>query len=115
MVLLTNQDHGTQILLTLFLMLFAAKAMAEIFQRLRQPAVVGEILGVIIIGPSLLRLATPNEITNTIAEIGVIFLLFTVGLETPPVAIFRVGKRAIIVATLGVVAPFVAGWLLLQA
>jgi len=42
MVLLTNQDHGTQILLTLFLMLFAAKAMAEIFQRLRQPAVVGD-------------------------------------------------------------------------
>lgn len=56
----------------------------------------------------------PTEITNTLADIGVIFLLFTVGLETKPGSIFRVGKRALLVAVLGVVTPFLAGWLLMK-
>ena len=105
----------TKILLTLFIMLAAAKFMAELFERLRQPAVAGEIVAGILIGPSLLDLASPSEITSTLAEIGVIFLLFTVGLETKPAAIFKVGKSAAIVAVLGVVLPFVSGWLLMKA
>ena len=108
-------EGQTKVLLTLFLMLAAAKLMAEIFERLRQPAVVGEILAGVIIGPSILGWVTPNEIIDTLAEIGVIFLLFTVGLETKPASIFHVGKRAVIVAVLGVVTPFVAGWLLMKA
>jgi Na+:H+ antiporter len=103
------------ILLTLFVMLAAAKLMGEIFERLRQPAVVGEILAGVVIGPELLRLVAPSEITHSLAEIGVIFLLFTVGLETKPASILRVGKRAAIVAILGVVTPFMAGWLLMKA
>ena len=105
----------TRVLLTLFIMLAAAKVMAEVFERLRQPAVAGEILAGIMIGPSLLNLAAPSEITSILAEIGVIFLLFNVGLETKPAAIFKVGKSAAIVAVLGVVAPFFAGWLLMKA
>src|SRR5919106_1260743 len=104
-----------RILLTLFIMLLSAKLMAELFERLRQPAVAGEILAGVIIGPSLLALAAPSEITDLLAEIGVIFLLFTVGLETKPAAIFKVGKRAAIVAILGVVLPFLGGWLLMKA
>jgi Kef-type K+ transport system membrane component KefB len=103
------------VLLTLFIMLLAAKLMAELFERLRQPAVAGEILAGVIIGPSLLALAAPSEITDLLAEIGVIFLLFTVGLETKPAAIFKVGKQAAIVAILGVVAPLFCGWLLMKA
>src|SRR5918993_3310179 len=95
----------TRVLLTLFIMLVAAKLMAELFERLRQPAVAGEILAGVIIGPSLLGWAAPTEITSILAEIGVIFLLFTVGLETKPSSIFRVGKHAAIVAVLGVIAP----------
>ena len=113
--LLSSIEGQDKVLLTLFMMLAAAKLMAEIFERLRQPAVVGEILAGVIIGPSVLGWVTPNEITGTLAEIGVIFLLFTVGLETKPVSIFRVGKRALIVAVLGVVTPFLAGWLLMKA
>ena len=105
----------TRVLLTLFIMLAAAKFMAELFERLRQPAVAGEIMAGIIIGPSLLNLAAPSEITSILAEIGVIFLLFNVGLETKPAAIFKVGKSAGMVAVLGVVLPFVAGWLLMIA
>ena len=88
--------------------------MAELFERLRQPAVVGQILAGIIIGPSVLALVQPNEITSTLAEIGVIFLLFTVGLETKPHDILRVGKSAFLVAVLGVIVPFVAGYVLME-
>ncbi|HKY30737.1 MAG TPA: cation:proton antiporter [Pyrinomonadaceae bacterium] len=105
----------TKVLLTLFIMFAAAKLMAELFERLRQPAVAGEITAGILIGPSLLNLAAPSEITSIIAQIGVIFLLFNVGLETRPAAIFKVGKSAALVAVLGVLIPFVCGWLLMRA
>src|SRR5919106_2014444 len=104
-----------RVLLTLFIMLLSAKLMAELFERLRQPAVAGEILAGVIIGPSCLALAASSEITDLLAEIGVIFLLFTVGLETKPAALFKVGKQAAIVAVLGVVAPLFFGWLLMKA
>ncbi len=113
--LATATGGETKVLLTLFIMLVAAKLMAELFERLRQPAVAGEILAGVIIGPSLLGWAAPSEITSLLAEIGVIFLLFTVGLETKPASIFKVGKQAAIVAVLGVVAPLLGGWLLMQA
>ena len=102
-------DHSS-VLLALFVMLAAAKIMAEVFERLKQPAVVGEILAGVIIGPSLLGWVRPSDLISIHAEIGVIFLLFTVGLETKPQAIFQVGKRAIMVGALGVILPFVAGY-----
>jgi Kef-type K+ transport system membrane component KefB len=113
--LATAAGNDTRVLLTLFIMLVAAKLMAELFERLRQPAVAGEILGGVVIGPSLLGWAAPSEITNLLAEIGVIFLLFTVGLETKPASIFKVGTQAAVVAVLGVAAPLLGGWLLMKA
>lgn len=107
--------HGAGFLFTLFVMLVSAKLMAELFERLRQPAVAGEILAGVLIGPSVLGWVAPSDLTSSIAEIGVIFLLFTVGLETRPAAIFKVGKSAAVVAVLGVIAPFVGGWLLMRA
>ncbi|CAN5389194.1 cation:proton antiporter [soil metagenome] len=108
-VLAANVESGS-ILLALFIMLAAAKLMAEVFERLKQPAVVGEILAGVIIGPSLLGWVHPTEIINILAEIGVIFLLFNVGLETKPQSILQVGRRALMVGVLGVVLPFVAGY-----
>ncbi|HUR98143.1 MAG TPA: cation:proton antiporter [Pyrinomonadaceae bacterium] len=102
-------DHSS-VLLALFVMLAAAKIMGEIFERLKQPAVVGEILAGVIIGPSLLGWVQPSDFISILAEIGVIFLLFTVGLETKPQTIFRVGGRAVMVGVLGVILPFVAGY-----
>ncbi len=111
---LSSADGGN-LFLTLFVMFVAAKLAAEIFERLKQPAVAGEILAGIAIGPSVLHLVEPTEITNTLAEIGVIFLLFLVGLETKPADIFRVGGRALAVAILGVIVPFVFGYVTLLA
>ena len=105
----------TAILLDLFIMLAAAKLMAEIFERLKQPAVVGEILAGVVIGPSLLRWVEPSEMIGVLAEFGVIFLLFNVGLETKPQSIFQVGRRAAIVGVAGVALPFVAGYFLAHA
>jgi len=107
-----TSEHG-RVLLALFIVLAAGKLMAEAFERLRQPPAVGEILAGIIIGPSLLNWVQPGEVTELLAELGVIFLLFTVGLETRPSDIFRVGGRAAVVAVMGVLVPFAAGWGLL--
>jgi Kef-type K+ transport system membrane component KefB len=96
-------------------MFVAAKLAAEIFERLKQPAVAGEILAGVVIGPSVLGLVAPSELTGALSEIGVIFLLFLVGLETKPADIFRVGWRALLVAVLGVVLPFIAGYLIMLA
>ncbi len=108
-------NHVTEILTTLFLMFAAAKIAAEVFERLRQPAVVGEILAGVIIGGSVLGWVAPNEFVNSLAEIGIVFLLFTVGLETKPSAILKVGKIAVLVAISGIVLPFLGGYLLMLA
>lgn len=102
--------ENAEILLGLFLMLAAAKIMAEVFERLKQPAVVGEILAGVLIGPSVLGWIEPSTIINILAEIGVIFLLFNVGLETKPKDILSVGRRALFVGILGVIFPFIAGY-----
>ena len=110
-VVLAASVENAEILLSLFLILLSAKLMAELFERLRQPAVVGEILAGVVIGPSLLGWVAPSDLIGVLAEIGVIFLLFNVGLETKPKDILQVGVRALVVAVLGVVLPFIAGYL----
>jgi Kef-type K+ transport system membrane component KefB len=104
---------GEKLLLPLFVMFVAAKLAAEIFERLKMPAVAGEILAGVIIGPSVFALVAPGELTEALSEIGVIFLLFLVGLETKPGDIFRVGGRALLVAVLGVIVPFIFGFLIM--
>ena len=110
-----GDSHGTGLMLTLFAMVAAAKLMAELFARIGQPPVVGEILAGVLIGPQLLGWVAPNEITAVLAELGVIFLMFSVGLETAPAAILKVGRRALIVGVLGIILPFVCGALLMRA
>ena len=112
-MLLAAGEHR-EVLLTLFIALVAAKLAAELFERIHQPAVVGEIIAGVLIGPSVLNVIQRGQVLDALSEIGVIFLLFTVGLETRPSDIFRVGKTATLVAVLGVVVPFIAGWGLLS-
>ena len=97
-------------LVALFVVLLAAKVGDEIFKRIRQPAIVGEILAGVLIGPSLLGLVEPDETLEVFAELGVVFLLFWVGLETRLSEMREVGAVASRVGAFGVVVPFAAGF-----
>ncbi|MGN2244538.1 cation:proton antiporter [Frateuria sp. GZRR33] len=106
--------HASDILLTLFLVFVAAQIGAEIAQRLKLPGVVGEIAAGCVIGPSLLGWISPDQVMpgtplDVLAEIGVVLLLFSVGLETRLEDLKRVGKIAFLVGVLGVLIPFGMG------
>lgn len=104
-----DHAHRVQLLTSLFFMFVAAKIAAEVFDRLKQPAVTGEILAGVLLGQFAGQWVQPSDSIEAIAEIGVILLMFSVGLETEPRAIFAVGPTAIRVALMGVVIPFVLG------
>lgn len=93
----------------LFVVLLAAKIGDEVFKRIGQPSIIGEILAGVIVGPSLLGLVEVSEVLEVFAELGVIFLLFWVGLETRISEMQAVGKSALSVGISGVVLPFGAG------
>jgi Kef-type K+ transport system membrane component KefB/predicted amino acid-binding ACT domain protein len=98
-----------RVLLELFLILVAAKVFAELADRVEVPAVIGEILAGILLGPSVSGLVESSDVVFVLAEIGVLVLLLQVGLETDPAELGRVGRAALSVAVLGVAAPFVTG------
>jgi Kef-type K+ transport system membrane component KefB len=88
----------------------SAKLMAELFERIKQPGIVGEIIAGILIGPGVLAWISPTEFLDALAQLGVMFLLFRVGLEVKASELIRVGATATVVATLGVAVPFFLGW-----
>jgi Na+:H+ antiporter len=119
-------EIATPVLTDLFIMLLVAKVVGELFERLKQPPVIGELLAGIAIGPYALGwVGLPSEafagvfhdqagdvlssIYTVIAELAALILLFVVGLETRLLDILRVGVRAGLVAVLGVIIPFGLG------
>ena len=84
--------------------------MAELAVRLKTPAVIGELLAGVLLGPSLLGWIEPNEVLRLLAEIGIILLLFEVGLETDVRRLVNTGKKSFIVALGGFVVPFLLGF-----
>ncbi|CAB4933275.1 unannotated protein [freshwater metagenome] len=98
------------ILFALFGVLLAAKLGDELFKRIGQPTLIGEILAGIVIGPSVLGLVDPGETLQVFAELGVVFLLFWVGLETRLSDIREVGGVATRVGVLGMLIPLIAGF-----
>ena len=107
--------EATEIILDMFLVLIGAKLAGEAFERLRQPAVLGEIIAGIILGPCLLALLTDTDVLGALAEVGVIFLLFTVGLHTRVSDMARVGRSVIAVGILGALVPLALGWGIMAA
>src|SRR5947209_7407956 len=91
-----------------------AKLLAELFEYLGQPGIVGEILAGAVLGPSVLGWIHPNQVLSALAELGVMFLLFRVGLAVKSRDLMRVGKTALLVAVLGVIVPFALGWEILR-
>src|SRR5262249_19676677 len=78
--------------------------------RLGQPGIVGEILAGILIGPEVLGWMAPNDVLRILSDLGVMFLLFRVGLDVKASDLMKVGSTAAMVAVLGVALPFVTGW-----
>ena len=95
-------------------MLVAAKLLGELAERIGQPAVLGELIAGVLLGGSLLGVVPSDgpaaEVVHVLAELGVVLLLFEIGLETDLREMFRVGTASLSVATVGVVLPFVLGF-----
>jgi Kef-type K+ transport system membrane component KefB len=104
-------NHSSEILLGLFIVYIAAQIGAEVSQRLKMPAVVGELLAGVLIGPSVLGFIHVNEPLEVLAEIGAVLLLFSVGLETRISELKKIGTTAFMVGIAGVILPFLLGYL----
>ena len=101
---------SAEIPLALLVIFVSAKLLGEIFERLRQPGIVGEILAGVLVGPHVLGWIAPGEAISLLGELGVMFLLFRVGLEVKSSELVALGGQAMLVAASGVVIPFLAGW-----
>jgi Kef-type K+ transport system membrane component KefB len=104
-------EHLTGVLFQLFALLLATKLGDELFKRLGQPALIGEILGGVVVGPALLGWYQLSPETSLFAQIGAVLLLFEVGVQTRIGEVARVGGTALAVALLGVAFPFAGGYL----
>jgi len=99
------------LLATLVALLLATKLLGVAAQRLGQPAVVGELIAGVLLGGSVLGLLDPADpVIRSLAELGVVVLLFEIGLHTDVRSLTRVGKEAITVALVGVILPFGMGF-----
>lgn len=107
-----NPGELGPLLLAFAAALLGGKLLGELCERLGQPAVLGELLAGVLLGPSVLGLVTLSAGILLIAEIGVVLLLFEVGLETDLEELLRVGGPAMTVALVGMVLPFAGGYLL---
>lgn len=119
----SSSEAVSHVLLALLLVLVSAKLGGDLAMRLRQPPVLGELLAGVIVGNlgllgfDAFEWVAHDEMVTVLAEVGVVLLLFEVGLESTLGQMARVGSSAFLVATLGVVAPMLLGigvgaWLL---
>ncbi len=117
--LAAGASHGdalAPVVLALAVILAAAKIGGDAAERIGQPAVLGElVIGVLVGNLSLLgidwfQFITANATIGVIAQLGAVILLFEVGLESTVRDMMQVGMRSLVVAVLGVVAPWGLGW-----
>src|SRR5689334_7426100 len=98
-LLLTGALTPAEIPLSMLVVFVSAKLLAEIFERLGQPGIVGELLAGILIGPELLHWISPNAVIQVLSDLGVMFLLFRVGLSVKSSEIMKIGGTALVVAS----------------
>jgi len=98
--------------LYLLVILLTARIFAELATRLMAPSVIGELFAGVVLGPSLLGWIEPLEAIKLMAEIGIILLLFEVGLGTDVKRLVRTGLKPLTVAVAGFVLPLVFGFVL---
>lgn len=107
-----ESGHGVAAILVALVAIFVAtKVLGDLGQRLGQPAVLGELIAGVLLGGSVLGLVDPTDpVIATMAELGVIILLFAIGMETELASLLRVGSAATTVAVAGVVVPMLLGY-----
>jgi len=111
----------------LAILLLVGRGLGEIMQKLGQPAVMGQLLGGVLLGPSVLGLLWPDaahtlfpqtveqkSMVNAVSQLGILMLLLLTGMETDLRLVRRVGRAAIAVAAAGVTLPFICGFALGQ-
>ncbi len=105
-----------QVLFVLVVVIAGTKLFGEIAQRIGQPAVLGELLAGVVLGGSVLGYLDPTDpVIHAFAELGVLILLFEIGLHTDLRSLAKVGPTAITVGIVGVVLPFLGGYVAAQA
>ena len=100
------------ILRDLAIIVVCAKFFGLVARKLKAPMVVGEIIAGLVIGPCLLNILQPNEFISVMAEIGVVLIMFSAGLETNLQELKKSGLAAFVIACIGVLVPLVGGSLL---
>ena len=111
-----NHDAAAPVVMALAVILAAAKLAGDLAMRLGQPAVLGELVAGVVLG-NLRLVGVPwfdafatNPSIDILAQLGVLILLFQVGLESTVRDMMKVGGQSLLVALLGVVTPFAMGW-----
>jgi Kef-type K+ transport system membrane component KefB len=98
-----------QLFVSIIIILVAARILGEVFQRIGQPPLVGELLAGLIIGPSIFGLVFPSSDLHVLSDLAVFFLMFLAGLEMDPREIRRAGGSAIVISIIAFLIPLLSG------
>ncbi len=101
-----------EIFKNLAIIIFAAEIMGLLSKKCKAPQVVGQIIAGLLIGPAIFNIVQPSDFLNQMAEIGVVLLMFSAGLETDLKELIRTGPLALAVACVGVAVPLLGGFVL---
>jgi len=102
--------HTHAIFLDLFLILITARVFGELFARAGVPAVLGEVSAGVLLGVSVLGWVEPNVTLRVLAEIGIVLLLFEIGLETDVQRLMKSGNKSLVIAIFGAFFPFLTAY-----
>ncbi|MDE6531109.1 MAG: cation:proton antiporter [Lachnospiraceae bacterium] len=103
--------HSYKFLLDLAIILLCTKLLGVTTTRIRMPQVVGALMAGLLLGPAMLGVLSETDFLNAVAELGVIVLMFSAGLETDIKELKKSGKAALIIAVCGVIVPIAGGFL----
>ncbi|WP_337862076.1 cation:proton antiporter [Nitrososphaera sp.] len=98
-----------ELFVSVIIILVAARVLGELFQRIKQPPLVGEILAGVILGPSLFGIIHFNSDLGVLSDLAVFFLMLLAGLEMDPREIRKAGRYAMVISLIAFVVPFAAG------
>ncbi len=113
---MTQTESFVRLLLVLAAVLLTTRSLSALAEKIGQPAILGELVGGILLGASALGILDPNEnAIHMLAQLGLLILLFEIGLATDLRALTKVGGTAAVVAVGGVVLPFALGYVALSA